>query len=160
MKTLPFNSARKMTVGDFATLQERFRQPLPSPWPSRNGVPVTAHILPLIFGDGKQPVILSFYDDPETCILVLFDSTIPLDLDLTGRCEEPTAIRCFRDALDEIYEACEDQWSEPPGLTPTSKIELRGASNEAEHQALEADEQDGPTSWDLVLRGGGTWCIA
>ena len=146
MKTIPFESARVAELLEFASLRLLHEKPRESPWQSRT-CQVTPCLLRTIFGNGGQPVILSFYHAPETVILVLFDSTLPLDLEFEERCKEPAAIRCFRDAIDEIYDSCEEYFSDPPGLTPSRIADLR-----------EQDPNEECSLWSLVIAGGGTWC--
>jgi hypothetical protein len=156
--TVPAINYRTPSTEELSELKKLQEQPRPSQWQSRDGALVTPSLLPLIFGAGDQPVTLSFYHDPETVIIILFDASLPLDLDLPDRCHESETIRCFRDAIDQIYDACEDTWDQPPGLTESSIPDLQESASFVDEEAL--DDDDGPSLWDLVLRGGGTWCHA
>ena len=60
------------------------------------------------------------------------------------RCEQSETIRCFRDALDEIYEGCRDIY-----LTKEKENQIFLASE------LEEDEFE---AWQEIIRDGSCWC--
>lgn len=119
---------------------------IPSPWRG-NHEHVTPVTLNRTFGDGRQRVILSFYAAPELCVIVPFDSKLPLDLSLFDRCQESPTVRSFRDIVDAVYDALQEQFNEPP-VTPYREGALR--------EELEDDEH---SLWDVILRDGATWCL-
>jgi len=137
---LPRNSAKPIKDTAPYKLHE---QPITSPWYGNNDK-VTPYLLPLQFGDGEQKVILSFRSFPSVCVIVLFDSNLPPDLPMEERCEQSETIRCFRDALNEIYEGCRDIY-----LTKEKEKQIFLASE------LEEDEFE---AWQEIIRDGSCWC--
>jgi len=142
-KTLPRNSAKPLKGKPFQDLQAIHEKPITSPWYGNNAQ-VTPYLLPLQFGDGEQKVILSFPSYPSICVLVLFDSNLPQDLPMEERCAESETIRCFRDALDEIYEGCRDIY------LPEEKEKQISLVAECEPDEFEA--------WQEITRDGSCWC--
>lgn len=134
---------RILRPGKLTTIVERRRR---SSWAGHREITVP-RLLPYRFGDGKTLVNLSFYDVPELEIVVPFDSRFPLDLDLEEWCKESETVRCFRDALDSIYELCREYFSDVP-LTPNRRKQL------SEEIELEGGERE---LWDLIIENGSTW---
>lgn len=131
-----------------AALKRQIERPRPSPWAGHDSEVVTPRLLPLRFGDGAQLVGLSFYAAPELVIMVPFDSRMPLDLDFKDRCAESPAVRCFRDALETIYDALEDYFDEPPLEEGRTK------------QLREEEEDDEVELFSVLLNHGTCWCHA
>ena len=121
---------------------------IPSPWGKIHS-PVTTSRLPETFGDGKQLVFVSFYGAPECVIEVMVDSDLPLDLDLTERCQERVEIRSFRDLMPQIWDLCEATWSDPPLIGDYRTQQL------IDEIELEGNEE---SMWELIRRDGATWC--
>lgn len=111
-------------------------------------------LLPAIHGDGGKVVLLSFFAAPEVCIVVLVDSSVPLELPESER-YAPSPRLSFRDLLDTIYDQCEDTWYDPPA-GPYRWKRLKQALRDEYGDDLD----DAPSMWSLVLRDGGTWCNA
>lgn len=141
--TLPRHSAVKLKGDTFKTLKDIHEKPIKSPWVGNNDQ-VTPYLLPLQFGDGKEKVGMSFSSYPSICVLVLFDSNLPLDLPMEERCERSETIRCFRDALDEIYEGCMDIY------LPEEKEKQILGSADCDPEDFEA--------WREITRDGCVWC--
>lgn len=125
-----------------------FEQPdLWQPWAESSQTP---HLLPYQHGDGKKAVALSFYAAPECVIVVLIDSSLPVELpDHTRHAPNPPP--AFRDLLDHIYDLCEDTWDEPP-CGDFRLTELRENRD---------DDYDYQTPlWSIVIDEGSTWTAA
>jgi hypothetical protein len=152
MNSIPFNSATPIPEDELIALRSIHETKRPSHWQGSKER-VTPALLPFRFGDGKQAVLISFYSAPEVAIIILFDGSLPLDHDdLAERCRSHEAITSYREATQEIYDHCIDQWSEPPGITDYRRQQL---TDEMEEQ--DPEDRD---LWECIIKDGSTWCHA
>lgn len=152
MKTLESLPTRQLTGDELTAARKQWEIPRRSPWASDQSKKKrrSPSLLPICYGDGLQPVLVSFYAAPEVMIVVLFDSALPLDLNEDERFKESDELRSFRDITDHIFDSCEDQWSDPPNAGDYRMAQLRE----------EAEDDEFDDFWSLLERDGCTWCHA
>jgi hypothetical protein len=133
-----------------AALRATHEQPRQSRW-SGNTETVHPKVLPLAHGDGEQAVELSFYAAPEVAIIVLVDSELPLEDIGDGHGDPQT----FRSMINDIYDLCEDQWSNPPA--GDERLEELNQLARMEAAMNEVDADDMRSLWSLTIEDGSTW---
>ncbi len=108
-------------------------------------------LLPFRWGNGRERVALTFYAAPELVYVIPFDCRLSLDLPLKERCTNTEAIRCFRDALKEIY-------GELKKREDLSANQIKHLLAEYPDRLSDYDGDALSAAWSILIQGGSTWC--
>lgn len=131
----------------FSRLKKRFEKRIRYRWQGKGWH--HPKLLPQQHGNGKQAVAVSFYAAPEVSLVVLVDSSLPLELPLEERCQSSNSVRSFRDLTDWVKDIFVDY------QMPIPRARLRELRREIKEYPRDCDDLN---EWELAVRNGCTWC--